>query len=298
MSDAATPNGPATVAVIATESTQRASDGCVLFAYQWSSREADAGSAAVVVLMHGYAEHCGRYREFAEFLVRAGHPVAGIDARGHGRSPGQRGHINNFDRHIDDLHGFALAIRQRYEKRPLVVLGHSHGGLTALRMVQARPPVADRLVLTSPLVALQESQKTVPLWVASILSAVIGRLPIPNGLRTSDLSHDPAILEAQERDPLNHKLCSPRWYAVMTAAMDEAMANLSLVRLPVLVIEAESDPIVLPAGVTRMYEGLASADKELVIVQNSFHEVLNEVGREQTYRKIGAWLAAHASAAA
>jgi acylglycerol lipase len=280
-------------AVIATESTHRANDGCKLFVYGWSSREADTSSGAVVVVLHGYAEHCGRYREVAEFLVRAGHPVTGFDARGHGRSPGQRGHIENFERYVDDLHGFVTATRQQHPNRPLLVLGHSNGGLTALRMVQTRPGSADSLVLTCPLVALQESQKAVPMWLASILSAVVGRLPVPNGLKPTDLTHDPAILEIQQRDPLNHKLTTPRWYVSTTHAMAQAMANLSAVRLPVLVVEADSDPIVLPAGVTRMYEGLASTDKELVVCANAFHEVLNEVGRERTYQKIGAWIAAH-----
>jgi lysophospholipase len=294
MSDAASLNEPV---VLATESTHRASDGCKLFVYRWSSRQADAGRGAVVALLHGYAEHSGRYREVAEFLVGSEHPVMAVDARGHGRSPGPRGHIDSYERYVDDAHGFALSVRQQYPNRPLVVLGHSNGGLTALRMVQTRPAVADALVLTCPLVELRRSHQPVPLPVASLLSKWIGWLPLPNGLKPSELTHDEAILEIQRRDPLNHKVSTPRWYVSTMHAMQQSMASLNAVQLPVLVVGADSDPIVQPEGVRRMYEGLASTDKELVVCSNAFHEVLNEIGRERTYRTIGAWIDAHAKLA-
>jgi acylglycerol lipase len=295
MSDAATLPAPA---VIATENDHRASDGATLFSRHWSSAEADAGRAAAIVVMHGYAEHCGRYRELAEFLVRAGHPVAAIDARGHGHSPGQRGHIDSYDRYVDDLHGFATAVHERYPNRALVVLGHSNGGLTALRMVETRPAIANSLILTSPLVALRPSHMPLARGPAGILAKFIGKLPLPNGLKTKELTHDPAILAAHRSDPLINSSSTARWYISVLDAMSDALASLEAVRLPVLVFEADSDPIVLPQAITRMYEALPSSDKELVVCVDSFHELLNEIGREQTYRRITAWLAARDHGAA
>ena len=286
MSDAAT-------AVFQTEGQYRASDGANLHSYRWSSSETDASAKAIVVVMHGYGEHCGRYHEFAQFLVRAGYLACGFDARGHGQSPGQRGHIAHYERYVDDLHGFLLEQRRRHPSTPLVLLGHSNGGLIALRTVQTRRPLPDALIVVSPLVALRPKHKPVPRWVAVILSSFASRLPLPSGLSREELTHDTKILDVHRNDKLNHGRSTPGWYVAATGAMQEVFASLDTIRLPVLAIEADSDPIVLPRAITRLYDGIASTDKELVVCKNSFHEVLNEVGRDETYRCIVTWLAKH-----
>lgn len=288
MSDAAT-------AVFQTESPYRANDGAMLHGYRWTSRDTDTSAKAIVVIMHGYGEHCGRYREVAEFLVRAGYVTAGFDARGHGQSPGQRGHIESYDQYVDDLHGFLEMQRQQHPSLPLMLLGHSNGGLIALRTVQTRKPLPDALIVVSPLVALQPKHKPVPRWAAVVLSSFASRLPLPSGLGRNELSHDERILEAHKRDKLCHGRSTPGWYVAATGAMQQVFASLDNIRLPVLAIEGDSDPIVVPEAITRVYEGIASNDKELVVVKNSFHEVLNEVGRDDTFRRIVDWLAKHLS---
>jgi alpha-beta hydrolase superfamily lysophospholipase len=225
--------------------------------------------------------------------VRAGHIAAGFDARGHGQSPGQRGHIASFDRYVDDLHGFLQEQRRQHPGLPLMLLGHSNGGLISLRTVQTRRPLPDGLIVSSPLVALQPKHRPVPRWLAVMLSSVASRLPLPNGLDRNELTHDPAKLEAHRNDKLCHGRSTPSWYVAATGAMQQVFAGLDSIRLPVLAIEGDKDPIVVPQAITRLYEGIASSDKELVICKNAFHEVLNEVGREETYRRITTWLAKH-----
>jgi alpha-beta hydrolase superfamily lysophospholipase len=286
MSDAKAP-------VYQTEGQYRASDGASLHSYRWSSRDTESDPKAVIAIMHGYGEHCGRYREFAEFLVRAGYLACGIDARGHGQSEGQRGHIARYERYVDDLHGFTLEQRRYHPNTPFVLVGHSNGGLICLRTVQTRRPIPDALVLTSPLVALQPAHQPVPRWVAVALASFASRLPLPNGLDRDELTHDRAILEKHRHDKLNHGRSTPGWYVAATGAMQEAFANLDSVRLPVLVLEAERDPIVVPQAVSRLFDGIASSDKELVVCADAFHEVLNEVSREDTYRRILVWLDEH-----
>ena len=279
-------------AVVQTESPYRASDGCVLHTFRWSSRATDANPNAVVMIMHGYGEHCGRYREVAEALVRAGYLACGFDARGHGRSPGQRGHIASFDRYVDDMHGFASELRQRHAGLPLIILGHSNGGLIAIRTVQTRSPVADGLIVTAPLVALQRRHKPMPRWMAQVLAALAKRLPVPSTVKSEDLTHDLQIVEAHKRDKLNHSRCTPGWYVAATGAMLEVFANPQSVNLPLLVFQADGDPIVLGEAVTRLFHAFGSKDKELVVCKNSLHELLNEVGREETFRRITSWLSA------
>jgi alpha-beta hydrolase superfamily lysophospholipase len=280
-------------AVYQTEGQYRASDGASLHTYRWSDRDTESNPKAVVVIMHGYGEHCGRYRELAEYLVRAGYLACGIDARGHGQSEGQRGHIARYERYVDDLHGFTLEQRRYHPNTPFVLLGHSNGGLIALRTVQTRRPLPDALVLSSPLVALQPAHQPVPRWIAVALSSVASRLPLPSGIDRNELTHDRAILEKHRDDKLNHGRSTPGWYVAATGAMQEAFANLDSVRLPVLVLEADRDPIVVPRAISQLFDGIASSDKELVVCENAFHEIFNEVGREDTYRRVLTWLDRH-----
>ena len=277
-------------AVRARESTYRASDGCELHVIEWASSDPDWNPSVVVVVVHGYAEYSARYADLAHQLVRQGYLVTGMDARGHGQSPGQRGHIATYERYIDDLYEFVQALHKRHSTCGLVVLGHSHGGLTALRMVQSRPALIDALVLSSPLVELQPSQQPVPFWFARLLSRFVGALPLPSGLKSSDLTHDRVIMEKHARDPLIHKRSTPRWYVSAMRTMRAAMNDVTRVTLPVLVIVAEKDRIVRPDGVKRMFQGLASTDKELVVCPGAFHEVLNEIDRAKLFGTIGRWL--------
>lgn len=283
MSDSATP-------VTQVEGTFRASDGFELHTYTWSSREIDARPGPTVVFMHGYAEHVGRYREFAEHLVRAGNRVSGFDARGHGKSPGQRGHIDDFERYVEDLHEYTQWIRHKAPEQPLILLGHSNGGLAALRLAQSRRHVLDGLILSSPLIALQPKHQVVPMWLAIIIDALASRLPLPNGIDGGELTHDPEIRRLQENDPLAHGRTTPRWFVTVNQTMARAGSNFESVRLPVLVLQADSDPIVVPQAIGQMFQRFASPDKELVVVRNSYHELLNEVGRHETYRQIASWL--------
>jgi alpha-beta hydrolase superfamily lysophospholipase len=272
-------------------------DGHKLHAYRWSSRNAENSGAAVLVVNHGYGEHCGRYDELARYLVAAGHPVYGFDARGHGRSPGQRGHIRRHDLFIDDMHRFLVEVRTRYPSRPLVLLGHSHGGLISIRTLQTRKPLPDGLILCSPMIALQRKYKPIPLWLADIGSRLLPRLPLPSGIDAADLTHDAALVDANKRDPLGHTRTTPRWFAEAGHAMRRATKNLEALSLPTLLLIAEQDRLVVPAELERLFTRIPSADKEVVRYPEAFHEIFNEVGRQQTYQRVASWIAARFGAA-
>jgi lysophospholipase len=269
----------------------QAADGCRLQAYRWCSRNALHGTAALVVVMHGYGEHCERYSELARQLVARGHVVCGFDARGHGRSPGQRGHIADYELYVGDLHRFMQEMRTQHRGRALVLLGHSNGGLTSLRAVQSRRPLPDGLILSSPMVALQPAHRPLPLWLAALVARVVGRLPLPNGIDQAELSRDPQIVEAARRDPLSHSRTTPGWYAAAGRAMQQAISQLDAIRLPLLLLIGDHDPVVDPEALERMARTIPSTDKEVVVCRGALHEVLNDLGREQLHQRIESWLA-------
>jgi len=274
-----------------------ASDGVRLFSVEDCfsiedrSRETSGPSAAprsLIALMHGFAEHCARYDAVAAYFAGRGHAVCRLDARGHGQSGGRRGHVRDFDDYVGDFAAFARGALGRFPAAPLVVLGHSNGGLIALRAVQRGLLAPSALVLTSPLLRLRK--KPVPDVVARFLSWAAPALPLPNGLRRQDLTHDPELLAAHAADPLVHRVATPRWYWSMTRAAQQAFSEAPGLSVPLLIVSGELDPIVDPAGAVELHARAGSSAKELSVQAGEFHEVLNETRRLETYEQIAAWI--------
>lgn len=278
--------------VALTEDALQVRDGTRLHSYRWISDAAEQQSGAVVVIAHGYGEYGRRYDHFARYLVRRGHPTYCYDARGHGFSPGQRGHIDRYGRYVEDFTDVARQVAARHSHRPLFLLGHSNGGLTVLRAVQHGGTSAAGFIMTCPMLALQPRHAPLSRGAAAVAALLLSRLPMPNGIDHRELSHNSAINEAWDKDPMNHGRTTPRWYLSALDEMARGLADADKVTLPVLAFAADSDSIVDPHGVEQLVARLASADRELVVCKGAFHEVLNELDREQIYKRIGDWLAA------
>jgi alpha-beta hydrolase superfamily lysophospholipase len=252
--------------------------------------EEASGACAAVVLMHGYGEHCRRYDELASFLVRRGHTLSCFDARGHGRSQGPRGHVRAYADYVDDFVAFLERVRARHGDRPLVVLGHSNGGLIALRAAQRGLPDVHGLVLTGPLLGLRAGRKPVPDGVARALSWALPWLPLPNGIHAEDLTHDAALREAHAADRWVHGVATPRWYWSALVAAREALAEAPRLTLPLLVVLGERDPIVDPACAAELVARAGTSDKQLVVRPGELHEVLNETRRVELFAQIASWI--------
>jgi acylglycerol lipase len=257
----------------------------------WPDLEARAGAGPVVVLMHGFAEHCRRYDEVAEFLLLRGMAVCRIDARGHGRSSGQRGDVASYDDYVSDLSAYVEYVASLAPGRPLALFGHSNGGLIALRTLQRGLPRVSSLVLTNPYLQLRAARKPVPDALAKWLAWGAGRLPLPNGLRPRDLTHDLSLQQAVRRDPWVHRVATPRWYWSAQLAGRAALEEAGKLELPLLVVLGDADPIAEPRAGRALYERVSSPDKQLVLRAGELHEVLNEIERQSLFALIADWLA-------
>lgn len=264
--------------------------GARLFFTEWAPAACDRGASAraIVVVMHGFGEHSGRYDEFAGYLVARGYAVARIDARGHGRSSGRRGHVSDYDDYVGDLAAFALDIAHRHSGSKLILLGHSNGGLAAIRCVQRELIQPHALVLTSPLLRLRK--QPVPDGLARVLSRFLPALPLPNGIRSEDLTRDTQLRAAHASDRWVHKVATPRWYWEMREAQRQALADAPRITLPLLTICAELDALVDPAATIDFHGRAASLDKELVVRSGEYHEVLNEIARLESFERIASWM--------
>ncbi|WP_313311457.1 alpha/beta hydrolase [Pulveribacter sp.] len=268
-----------------------ARDGTALALHDWP---APAGApAATVVLVHGLGEHAGRYGALAHWLAERGLAVRGYDQRGHGQSGGNRGALPHDERLLDDL---ALVLqdtrRQMPAGQPLVLLGHSMGGLVAAAFVaRGQGPAVDALVLSSP--ALAAFLNPVQRLLLATLPRLLPDLRVGNGLDARQLSHDAAVVAAYQADPLCHDRISARLAGFIGGAGAPVVAGAARWRLPTLLMWGEGDRIVDPTGC----RAFAAAAPSQVLTARGFpglyHEIFNETPAlaAPVYALLQDWLA-------
>ena len=271
-----------------TTGTFRTKDGLALFTRTWRP---PTEPRAVVALVHGYAEHSGRYASLAADLVAESYVVCGYDHRGFGRSEGRRAFIARFDDLLDDLDRFLDEVRKSYPDTPLFLFGHSMGGAVTALYALDREPERHRVggaILSSPMFATNEApflQK-----IASVLGRLFPTMPtIPLNLEA--LSRDPAVLEDIRKDPLfYHGRILARTGAEMIRAMKRVRAQASRFSLPFLLFHGLADRLTAPEGSRRFFHEAASGDKTIHLYEELFHITFCEPGRDRVLADVTSWL--------
>ena len=270
-------------------------DGLPLHMRQW---KLDDGARGTVLIVHGLGEHIGRYAHVAAHLNRCGWHVAGYDQRGHGASGGTRGAMAADDSLLADLAVMIDLLRGR-QPGPLVLLGHSMGGLVAGRFVAEglapRPaswwrPV-EALVMSSP--ALDPGMNVFQKALLGLLGPLAPNLSVSNGLNPAWVSRDPTVVAAYKKDPLVHDRVTPRLVRFIVDGGAQVIARASNWRLPTQLLFSGADRCVAPRG----SEAFAAAAPQAVLQHQRFdklsHEILNEPEQAKVLDALSRWLAAH-----
>ena len=264
-------------------------DGLKLFAQAWRP---DGECRAVVCLVHGLGEHTGRYGHVAAALNQAGYALLGFDLRGHGHSEGQRGHTPTFDHMLDDVTHLLEEASQRFPDCLRFLYGHSLGGTLVLNhALRGRPQVAG-VIATGPLL---RTAFTPPAWkttLGRLLYGVWPRLSLSNGLDTTGLSRDAAVVSAYANDPLVHDRVSARLGMDMLDAGEWTLAHATEFFLPLLLMSGGADPIT-SAEATRQFAAGVTGDCTLKIWDGLFHEIHNEPEQQQVFDVLIEWLGEH-----
>jgi len=244
--------------------------------------------SAIVTIAHGGAEHSGRYAWTAEQLNARGNAVYAIDHRGHGRSGGPRAYVDRIDNAVADLHKLCDLARDRHPGLPLVLLGHSMGGLIALSYALRYQDELAGLVLSAPLAVL-EANPAARLTVRA-LSAVAPRLPIYK-IDGTTVSRDPKVVNAYDNDPLNYRGMLPaRTVGEIAATVATFTDRLPELQLPILTVYGSGDRLVDNAGSKLVDERSASDDSTLIAYEGLYHEVLNEPERDRVIADVAGWI--------
>jgi len=254
-----------------------------------------ADARGTIVIVHGLGEHIGRYAHVAARLNANRWSVVGYDQRGHGASPGERGRIAAGDDLLADLAAVVDAVRAE-APGPLVLLGHSLGGLVVARFVAGalespRPSWqrdVDALVLSSPALAI--GMTGAKRGLLATLEALTPNLGIGNGLDATGISRDAAVVAAYRADPLVHDRIAPRLVRFLADAGPTVLALAPRWQVPTLLLYAGSDRLVVPAGSAAFAAAAPAAVVTARPFASLFHEIFNEPEQDEVLGVLTAWL--------
>lgn len=244
---------------------------------------------ADLVLAHGYAEHCARYRHVAEHFCAAGVAVHALDHRGHGKSSGiPFGSVDDFGLLVDDL---LSRIDQVRTDRPLFLYGHSMGGLAVVRALESgKAGKIAGAIIASALLAPAEGVPAPLIKVVNLLAKVAPNLKTIV-LDDSTISHDPAVLADYNADPLNFRgKITAGTGAQMNIARVAAVAEAGRITEPVLFVHGTADNLTAPAGTVTVFGTVGSKDKRIELFPGAFHELHNEPEKADVLALYSDWV--------
>lgn len=264
-----------------------ANDSANLFVRNCAPRPSDRCGRTLVII-HGTSEHGGRYLHAAKEAVARGWDVIIPDLRGHGRSDGIAVHIDRFERYLHDLD----TIWQYFELNPerTAVMGHSFGGLVSIRFAETRPTRLAALVPLSPLLGLRVKIDPVTFALGRLMSFIAPTTRFQSKVPPEHTTRNPKILARRAADPLLKRSVTAAWFFQMKQALKDAHEQADSIDMPVLAMQAGDDLIVDPLAVAPWLEKTSSSDRTLKMLDDHYHELLNEEDWRQTLNELLTWL--------
>jgi alpha-beta hydrolase superfamily lysophospholipase len=253
----------------------------------WEVEEPRAG----VLMIHGQFEHSRRYQELGEVMAGAGLSTFALDLRGHGASDGRRGHVRRFEILLQDVDRFRREVEGCLPPGlPLFLMGHSLGGLIAVRSLEEYDAPLAGAIITAPWLA---TAAPVPRWLvllANVLDRVMPAFPFPYRIDPSDLSHDQERVDDYRGDADIHTIITPRMFTEVSTAMHLALQRGDRIDIPVHFLLAGEDRIVDTSRSLAFVRSLPSPEITVEVLEGHYHEVLQEVDRQEIMTMIRSWI--------
>jgi acylglycerol lipase len=248
---------------------------------------------AVLMIVHGLAEHGGRYMNVVDYFVPKNYAVYALDLVGHGRSEGTRAHVERFQDIIDDLETFHGLIKKEQPRTPVFLVGHSMGGLIASCYLLDHQDELAGAVLSASSVKIPDFVNPMTVFAGKVLSALVPKAGLL-GLEASHISRDHAVVDAYVSDPLVFiGKSTARLGAEMLDAIMRVSKEAEKITLPVTIVHGGEDKLANPDASQMLYDKIGSSDKTLKIYEDYFHEVFNDPGFEVVLGDVYDWLEKH-----
>ena len=264
--------------------------GATLHWYRWLPKDEPR---AIILLVHGYAEHLGRYDHVAAALNAQGFGVYALDHWGHGKSDGLPGFVPAFSAFTDGVEVLLNAVEEAHPGIPLFLIGHSMGGLIAtLHLITHQSHYAGAILSGPAIMAAQEPSRFM-IWISRLLSRIAPRMGVMQ-FDANGVSRDPQVVAAYRADPLVYGgKMSARLAREMFEAMAVARAGAGAITLPMLLLHGQEDSATAPQGSEYLHAHLGSKDNTLRLYPGLYHEVFNEPEQREVLGDVTHWLEAH-----
>ncbi len=245
---------------------------------------------AVLLVVHGLGEHCGRYMNVVNHFVPLDYAIYGLDHIGHGKSDGAREYVERFDDYTNTLAIFYNMVTDLQAEKPIFLLGHSMGGAIATYYLLDHQDDFTGAILSAPGVKVGDSISQATITMSKILSKLAPKMGVI-ALDVDGISRDPEVVEAYVNDPLVfHGKTPARLGAELLSAIQRITAEAGNITLPFIVVQGAEDSIVDPSGAQMLYDKASSEDKTLKIYDELYHECFNEPERDRVLRDVENWL--------
>jgi acylglycerol lipase len=248
----------------------------------------------VVVIVHGFNSHSGRYAWVAEQFVANDLAVYALDLRGRGKSDGERFYVQSFSEYVSDVAMTVQRAKTGDPGLPIFLLGHSAGGV-----VSCIYTIEHQQELAGFICESFAHQVPAPDFALAVLKGLSHLAPHAHvlKLKNEDFSRDPQVVAAMNSDPLiAHEVQPTQTVAEMVRGDERLKREFPLITLPVLILHGTEDHATKPSGSQFFFDTTGSADKELKLYEGHYHDLLNDVGKEQVMQDVQRWIDAHLAA--
>ncbi|GAB5488338.1 MAG: monoacylglycerol lipase [Parasphingorhabdus sp.] len=261
--------------------------GSKLYRQSWLP---DGAPKAVIVLVHGYDEHSGRYAYFADHCTARGYAVHAIDHWGHGKSDGTNGFVPDFSVYHDGVDALIAQLPEAHAKLPKILIGHSLGGLIAATYLLKHQSNFAASVLSGPAIKAADEPSAFLRFISRLLSKILPKMGVI-ALDASGVSRDPKVIADYEADPLvSGTKISARLGHEMMKQMDLVQSAASKITLPLLMLHGQSDSLTAVEGSQFLNDNVGSSEKQLIIYPDLYHEIFNEPEKDKVLTDMTDWI--------
>lgn len=265
--------------------------GRKLFLRIWKPDNTETKLKGIILIAHGYAEHSGRYNYTAKYLTDKQYAVYAPDHYGHGRSEGVKADVPDFRIFVEDLLSVLSKIQVLEKDKSIFLLGHSMGGAISTILASGAGNSLKGLILTGASIRIDGGVSDFVKSISKVIAFIAPHLPLVD-FAVEGISKDPEVVEGYKNDPYNYngKVRARMGREMLRSEELITKKLLSEISIPTLILHGGKDPLVNPECSKIIYSNISSKEKEIKILDNLYHEILNEPEKDEVLDIIGKWL--------